>query len=261
MKTRVPSGRGGFTLIELIAVMGIIVALALVVVGSYSGMTRAIASGQASRQVRDTLLLARQTACVRGVRVYCYILSEEEYILCRKIGTSSGKDSSSTDDRFPEDDKGHVFPDAYTDLGSFINEVDAASETYSAANDGQNRDKSALTSDMLLFELSDSGTARYGKLRWVESDKDNGYGWNLFYAPVKGHEPKFDSGTDYGIGLYPIRVLPKGFSFSDDMIGKFVYFEPTGAANDNITITIAETAIDDADHRQTVTVEKNGRVE
>ena len=254
------SRRAAFTLIELIAVMGIIVALALVVVGGYSGMTRAIATGQATRQVRDALLLARQTACVRGVRVYCYFLSEEEYVLCRKIGTSSGQDRSSSDDRFPKGDSGHVFPDSYTDLSSFINEVDAASEAYSDDNDS-GYDKSALTSDLLLFQLSDSGEARYGKLRWVEADKDKGYGWNLFYAPVDGHEPNFKTNTDYGIALFPIRVLPKGFAFDEDMIGQFVYFEPTGTANKKTTITISESAIHDSDRQQKVVVESNGKVE
>ena len=148
---------GGFTLIELIAVMGIIIALSLVVAGGYSGMARAMAEGQGTRQVRDSLLLARQNACVNGSRTYVYILSEDEYVICRKIGTSSGTSGKASyqagkDPLFKQD--AYVFYDFYTDLSSFRNDVDRASEEAGLNDNDSNYQYSDLSSSMLLFDLS-----------------------------------------------------------------------------------------------------------
>ena len=269
MKTRHSQCRDGFTLIELIAVMGIIVALALLVVGGYSGMSRAIASGQASRQVAATLLLARQTACVNGVRVYLYILSEDEYVLCRKMGTSSGNGGKSSyqsgkDPYFKKD--AYVFFDYYTDLGSFVNEVDRDSESYAQEDNDTSFAKSGITSDMHIFDLSSKDEAKYATLRGVDSNKD-GVGWCLYFQPANGSSGTslFKEDADYGIELYPIRSLPKGFVFLEDEIGDFLYFEPTGSTGPGKgekKIIVAEAALKgDAQHQQTVKVSPTGKAD
>ena len=257
--------RSAFTLIELIAVMGIIVALSLIVVGGYGGMARSMASGQATRQLRDALLLARQTACVNGVRVYCYVLEENVYVLCRKIGTSSSENGATAhayqagdDYSFQKDTK--VFSDHYSDLGSFINEADREAEEYELENSGSFE----ASSDMYIFDLSSKTGAKYGILRGVVRNEDLGFGWNLHFQKVDGvDEPTFKKGADYGIALFPVRVLPKGFVFLDDEIGKFVYFEPTGAADGTLmNFVVAESALrNDNKHRHSVTVSTDGKVD
>ena len=266
------SPRAAFTLIELIAVMGIIVALALLVVGGYGGMSRAIASGQASRQVADTLLLARQTACVNGVRVYVYVLSEDEYVLCRKMGTSSGYGGAASyqrgqDPYFKKD--AYVFFDYYTDLASFVNEVDRESENESHDNTQSGYADKDLSSNIHIFDLSARSEARYARLRGVDTNRD-GVGWCIYFQPMTGGSASsyFTADSDYGISLYPIRSLPKGFVFLDDEIGGFLYFEPTGKADGTLEagasfgIVVAEAALKgDAKHRQTVKVSSSGKVE
>lgn len=266
--------RAAFTLIELIAVMGIIVALALLVVGGYSGMSRAIAAGQGSRQVADSLLLARQTACVNGVRVYCYILGEDEYILCRKMGTScsnpskasyqSGKDPAWMDETW-------VFFDYYTDLRNFLNDADVSSQQYALTNktSSSSTKTSSNASNTLLIDLTYSESAKepkYASLRGV-LENTAVVGWSLYFRPstddFSSGNKYFKTDHDYGIALSPIRYLPKGFVFLDEDVGKYLYFEATGSADGTLSeIVVAESALrNDPKHRQTVKVSSSGKVE
>ncbi len=245
-----------FTLIELVAVMGIIVALALLVVGGYSGMSRAIASGQGARQVQDTLLLARQTACVSGVRVYFYILDEEEYLLCRKMGTCSKNSDKPSKANHPYGDGVYALYDYYSDLGDFVNVADQeAAQQKSTSNEA----KKKMASSSILFELpnkNDSG-AKYATLLGVTN---NIPGWTVYYKKRgDGGDPAsmFKAGRNFGLALLPIRALPKGFVFPEDDVGKFLYFDPTGASGGKLEkILIQETNLSDADH--TWTIEVNG---
>jgi hypothetical protein len=249
--------------------MGIIVALAMVVMGGYSGIARAIASGQATRQLRDALLLARQNACVNGNRTYVYVLSEDEFVICRKIGTSSGtqgKSSYNSGDPMYKKDT-YIFNDYYTDLSSFVNEVDRGSESAGSENTSSSYAKADLSSDMLLFDLS-ATKAQYGILRGVES---NGHlGWSLFWKMQNGSTPPatyFKENHDYGIALFPVRSLPKGFVFDTEKktpVGTCIYFEPTGMVgpgNGNKTLVVCEAALrNDSDHQHKVTVEHSGKI-
>lgn len=266
-----PRGRSAFTLIELIAVMGIIVALALLVVGGYSGMSRAIAAGQGSRQVADSLLLARQTACVNGTRIYCYILDEDQYVLCRKMGTSCGNGGKSSyqkgsDPSFMDD--AYVFYDYYTDLGSFVNDADSAAQSYVLTNTTSSASSgTTFASNALLFDLTLSAKtheAKYGRLRGVRENTAV-VGWSLYFRPSTGNDASryFADGADYGIALFPIRALPKGFVFLEEDIGKYLYFEPTGLAGGELDeIVVAESALrNDPKHRQTVAISGEGKVE
>lgn len=263
-----PVNRKGFTLIELIAVMGIIVALALVVAGGYSGIARSIAEGQASRQVRDGLLLARQTACVNGSRVYLYILNEDEFVICRKIGISSGKletaSYNSGDPKFRKNSK--VFPDYFTDLSSFVNEIDLNAERsgYNASSGFKDSD---LSSSSYIFDLGEPGEEKpsigFGILRGVEMNEDLGFGWNV-YIDESIESKYFKENHEYGISLFPVRSLPKGFVFVDDP-GTFVFFEPTGVAGPGkgkLEIKVAEAALqNDPKHQRKVTVSHSGKIE
>lgn len=268
--TRHSSGlRGGFTLIELLAVMGIIVALSLVVAGGYSGISRAIARGQASRQVRDALLLARQTACVNGATVYFYVLSEDEFVICRKIGTSSKKTQGQASYQEGEDAKfkkgAYEFSDFYTDLSGFVNEIDRLSE---ASGMGAGSSQSVyygadMSGKAEIFDFS-SNEAKYGILRGVETI-ETGMGWNLYWVPAGGNAPSdiFAPGHDYGVALHPIRSLPKGYVFLDDP-GTCIYFEPTGTAGPGSgkqTLTMAEYALkNNPKHQHTVSVTRSGKI-
>ena len=86
---------GGFTLLELIAVMGIIVAMSLVIVGSYSGIMRAISATAGINSMRKIATLCRQHACIDGARTYFQITGVNTYVLFRKAGTISETSTSN----------------------------------------------------------------------------------------------------------------------------------------------------------------------
>jgi type II secretory pathway pseudopilin PulG len=250
-----------FTLIELVAVMGIIVALALLVVGGYSGMSRAIASGQGARQVQDTLLLARQTACVSGVRIYFYILDEEQYLLCRKMGTCSKNSDKPSSTDHPYGSDVYALYDYYTDLQGFVNLVDQQ-----AQQNMSNDLKKKMAYSSILFELpsgSENGNTepKYATLLGVTNSVP---GWRVYYKKRgDGGNPDqmFKEGKNFGLALLPIRSLPKGFAFPEDDIGKFLYFEPTGTNGGGLEeIQIQEVALPDKDHTQKVKIQ-GGKIE
>lgn len=263
---RASSGRSGFTLIELIAVMGIVIALALVVTSGYSGIARSIAQGQSTRQVRDSLLLARQTACVNGVEVYVYILDETQFIICRKIGTSSGSlgnasYQSGKDPLYHKDAK--VYCDYYTDLSSFVSEIDTGSESAGQSDSSSLYKDSDLSGSMDLYDLSANELCA-ATLRGVEYNKDLGFGWLLYCKPRKGESSIpgsfLDEGHDYGVPIHPIRALPKGYVFLNKA-GDFVSFSPTGEATPK-EIKVAEYAqMDSGKHQFKIQVLQSGKIE
>ena len=61
--------RRGFSLLELLAVMSIMAMLSTLAVTSYFGAIRGMASRGAKKHFQNTLLLARQRACIDGARV------------------------------------------------------------------------------------------------------------------------------------------------------------------------------------------------
>ncbi len=87
--------RSGFTLVELITVMGIMALLISVAVVQYANMTRGSAMKTAATHVRSALMLARQQAVMSGKKA-CFIYNSNAFTVCIQegVGTSGsvGKD-------------------------------------------------------------------------------------------------------------------------------------------------------------------------
>ena len=81
--------RSGFTILELIAVIGIIAVIGTAVIGGFSGMMKGVARRSAIDSVRRALNLARQEACVDGNDTYLYPVDVNRYAIVRKAGTIS----------------------------------------------------------------------------------------------------------------------------------------------------------------------------
>lgn len=123
MKTR-KAKRFGFTLMELLAVMSIMGLLTTLAVTSYFSAVNGMAKRSAVKHVVNALILARQRACMEGVRVSVIFFNELKtykrdadgklmttagneifnptFVVCRAIGRISYKDSSHIGDEFTD---------------------------------------------------------------------------------------------------------------------------------------------------------------
>lgn len=258
--------RAGFTLIELIAVMGIIITMSLIVINSYVGIARVTASRAGARQLYGDAILARQHACTDGKDTYLYILSSTEYVICRKIG-------SVTTDATPSSEGGgsgnYSFFDLWTDLGGYTNQF-----AYSQNDLDFNK---RLTLYDLTEDPPDDSHVNFAvvKLIYAGEYDDGGIAWIIVYgqdpsAYLEGKSADltklFKAEHEYGIGVYPRRKLPKGYEFvasGDD--ARYIKFTPTGASQDengpnsNISIEIVEKVKSQAGKKSRVQI-KDGKI-
>ena len=247
----------GFTLLELIAVMGIIVTLSFVVVGGYSGILRALAKNAGESSLRKMATLCRQHACIDGSRTYFWVTGIDTYVLCRKAGTISATSSSdrSGDDRPSYLPSGQYsawwIMDNFSDLGSSQESFDSASGDVDAATQKALADsiQDGTYKGLLLFDITKGEMAKVKYPPWY--DKRGDY-WIMGLVGLDGKVSSIPSGafkkvegkdTDYGWALYPEQQLPKGYAFVNDgsmyvidedtgefQSGKSFFFEPEGTA-------------------------------
>ena len=92
--------RSGFTILELIAVIGIIAVIGTAVIGGFSGMMKSVARRSAADSVRRALNLARQEACVDGNDTFLYPVDVNRYAIVRKAGTITNVGTGSRKVKF-----------------------------------------------------------------------------------------------------------------------------------------------------------------
>ena len=257
---------GGFTLLELIAVMGIIVAMSLVIVGSYSGIMRAISATAGINSMRKIATLCRQHACIDGARTYFQITGVNTYVLFRKAGTIS---ETSTSNRSGVDLPPYISSgscsgvwlyDLYADLGSAAESFDTSAKN-STTTDLAKVMATNGYDGALIINMENGAMAKIKYPPWYDSRDDK---WIM--GLDSKHASDFGSSGNneaddypYGWALYPDQQLPKGYVFDSTMYkldsdGDFVsgnnfYFEPDGRADSDaggLTITVKELGTDKA---------------
>ncbi len=219
--THRPRRRQGFTLIELIAVMGVILAISMIVVGSYIGITRAMAARAGISHLANAVRLTRQHACMDGQRTYLYVLDETRYVICRRAGVVTARGGAGAGGTW-------TFQDAYGDLSSFVNTL----------NENQR--------GLRIFDMSLTAGhppfARVVSVVWNEVQRV----WIVTFERDPEFPPPpgsiFQAGHVYGIELYTVRELPKGHRFREGSTRGYLYFEPTGASGGTLQkIELIET--------------------
>lgn len=95
-RTKRACGRPGFSLLELLAVMAIMSMLTTLAVSSYFAAIRGMTRRSAVKHFANTLILARQRACMEGAFVSVVIYNEitgvkdtditPSYVICKGIG-------------------------------------------------------------------------------------------------------------------------------------------------------------------------------
>lgn len=254
--------RRGFTLLELIAVMGIIVALSLVIVGGYSGMIRTISEKAGVNALRRGAMLARQHATIDGRDTYFFLTGWDTYILCRRAGTISARETRPLSGKerpiyMPPGQYGNVIwiYDQYSDLSSAMEFEDENALT----KEQQDEIKEGEYAGALIFDLKEKELSVIRYPPWYEYQTDR---WVM---GIDKKAKEFDAGNVYGWAVYPEQKLPKGYAFvksKDNFLeeGSF-YFKPDGTAesDDNmLNISIQELS---SGKLSTMKIQQNGTVE
>jgi len=241
-------GRAGFTLLELVAVIGIIALMSVVVVGGFNGILRAIADTSGADAMRRALMLARQQACVDGEDTYVWVTGMNTFAVVRKAGTVSAVSSGSRNPSYlqvggrEKSISAKYIEDEYADLASaeqgFV--IDDATES-ADIDEIVNKYKGIRVFDMSTAKMADVTVPP-----WFDGKKD---AWVFGIAKDAGG---FAVGADYGWLIYPEQTLPAGYVFADsyDSNGAFkenydtkVHFLADGTVDSPAAFPIYEVSV------------------
>jgi len=255
------SGRPGFSLLELLAVMAIMSMLTTLAVSSYFAAIRGMTRRSAVKHFANTLILARQRACMEGTRLSVVLFNEitgkdasdvtPSYVICKEIGRLTYKSNDRLVDEFTELDR--MF----------------GTTTYGDSYRGS----------IKLYNLTEGKW--WNVFPWVESyalpNRRSPYQptpapniWINAFAFEKNknvnnlNEASWEVGDSYGIEAAPVGTLPRNFQFDalNDNAGKIIMitFNPDGTAlfRPSGVVRIVETQ---QQKGSTVTVTSDGVIE
>ncbi len=272
---RTKRNRGGFSLIELLAVMAIVAMLSTLAVTSYFSAIRGMSSRTARDNFYNALVMARQRACIDGCRVSLIIFNEAaafdpsgtaisdlaaSFVVCRELGRFSFV-------------SGNFLFDEFSDLGSLFRKKQAGDSAGTSAG------------SVKLYNLSQGAWTLVGPyVDWktVGSSAELLYSGGSFSIKAHALERLTGSGTastgstnwktgdSYGVEITPIKSLPKGFVFdelnnnltSGDTLKdvRSVTFEPDGSTIRGATFTIRSQTRDPNVQGMRFTVSTQGNI-
>ena len=235
---------GGFSLLELLAVMSIMALLSTLAVTSYFGAVRGMSIRSAKRHFENALVQARQRACIDGARVSLIAFNEITafesnskeikemaacFVVCKEMGRISyvsgaylfdefselkqlfGTDSSSGSGDLSREGGIRLYnlnEGSWTLVRPFVEKRELGSQSRLLYSGG------TLTFEVYAFESTGVKSSNAGT------------SWEV--------------GDAYGIEVSPVQSLPKGFTFSG--LGsksvtdvKFVTFEADGTRRSGST--------------------------
>ena len=195
-RRRTRRARRGFTLMELLIVMAIMIVITTILVGGYFGMTRAASYHAAETGVFNLLQLARQRACMDGTKVFFMLLDSNTCVLVRGVGElGTGMQKSS------EGELRYHFYDYYADHHIITNEFSKL-RVWNMSNN-------LYGEDVQLSRSFNAGSrADFRPFYTVDAKLRSA-----------GEVNQWKKGDRYGFELFPRHVLPLGFLFSVNTIG------------------------------------------
>ena len=255
-------GQSGFTLLELVAVIGIIALMSVIVVGGFNGIMRAISDTSGSDAMRRALMLARQQACVDGEDTFVWVTDMDKFAVVRKAGTIS---SSTSGSRYPSylqvGDRTKAvtakwIEDEYADLTSATQSFVIDEDTTADSID----DIVKKYHGIKVFDMKAATMADITVAPWFDGKKD------VWVFGITNNASGFAAGSDYGWLIYPEQTLPAGYVFADsyDSSGNFnksynkmVHFLADGETEEAVDFPIYEVS---AKRTRTVKVDGQGKV-
>lgn len=197
--TQSRSSRGGFTLLELLAVMGIMLILATIAVTSYRSMVSGSGITASLAHLRQSLALARQQAIMQGKSAYMVFEQDTNkswYVTCMAEGTKNER------------------------LGAPQMLMDVYRSDWGQVN-----------VDSLLYNLSKE-KATYSKVAQApvyDSDKQA--------YQIVTEDSIWSAGCYYGWEISQRVMLPRGFKFADNP-PSVIRFKPDGTAVDHEGVSV-----------------------
>lgn len=281
--------RAGFTLLELVAVIGIIALMAAVVVAGFSGIMKAVSATSGTDAMRRALNLARQQACVDGEDTYVWVTDVNKFAVVRKAGTVSSSSSGTMDyqqqagqqtvsvsvqTKRKRKDNGTYenisirwIVDDFADLASAGQSfsIDPLGATDDPANsEAQLEDLVQNYSGIQVFDMVDATMADVEIPPWFSQEDD------AWVFGIDSRKSGFSQGHDYGWLIYPEQTLPGGYVFKgsystsgnnagdfDESYDKKVHFRSDGTVEEAVTLELYEVA---AKKTHKVVVDGSGKV-
>ena len=249
--------RAGFTLLELLVVITMMIFITTIAAMNYFGAMRAAGYTAVSNTVFNSLLMARQRACLDNKQVYLYLLDPTNYVMMEAFGTLAKVDNPDTSSNAPSGSQ--EFYDPYVDATAF-------------------------SANMTILDIDAPGT---GAIVWRATTSTfpaNNY-IDATGQPISpsipacslhvtnnptcpGNFANWKAGDRYGTPIFASQMLPKGFAFSNDTDPPvalpsqvMVLFQPDGTVdtvNNISSFRVFETLKPDAAHSIKFTISPTG---
>lgn len=271
--------KGGFTLLELLVVMGIMVVISTIMATSYFGAQRAASYTACATDVSNALTLARQRACMNGKITYVAFTNETDFIVVQPIGRMSTDVKTGRGGDFIDALKNtqvHYFYDGFTDLpeNRILDNRTVLCNLYNFTISYANIVTKYLDSDLEADKLYKDQTAS-AVLLFDGNDKVDSQGNSTQSAAqttyknwkkraVAGKTDK--EGDRYGVAVSKMERIPKGFKATFDGgesqgSNRFIVFNPDGSVRKKTVIHIRESIKENSDKNQVkITIETSGMI-
>ena len=250
----------GFSLMELLAVMAIMALLTTLAVTSYFGAVRGMTRRSAVKHFANTLILARQRACMENARISVVVFNEitglkdtdvtPSYVVCKELGRLS----------FIKSQNGVLnLVDEFTEIDKIFGQVNLG-YTYRGSIRLYNLAKGRWSTvypwvEQYPFKGGKGLTGHKsasGNPAMTAGEKSAGYTLNAFAFGVNttvknpnAADNLWEVRDPYGVEAAPAGSLPRNFLFNElktsvnDAIT--ITFTPDGRAAGAETIRIIET--------------------
>lgn len=264
----------GFTLLELLGVMGVIVVMSFFVVSGYKSIMQGVNDNTGVKGMRDAVQLARQHAMLDNSRTFFVVTSINSFVLCRDGGVITSFEQAQKNVPYLDNRSVEAFWasdewadwEALSDGFSSIYKRDVIEEMISNSS-------SSKYKGIIMYDLDEGKFARVA-IPPFKQDSTWYIGFNK--SDIKGD--MFKEGNSYGWMLYEERYLPKGYIFdskhykldSDGLFevgsGSVVCFNPDGSLDssydDELTIgEVDPTKPDSIKNKVSVSVDSDGSIE
>lgn len=201
----------GFTLLELLGVMGVIVVMSFFVVSGYKSIMQGINDTTGSKGLRDSVQLARQHAMLDNTRVFFFVTGINSFVMCREGGTITESGDGTVEVPYLEKSESAFW--VYDEWADWATMEDGFTAIY---NKDDIKDMVNSKSDatkykgITMYDMNEGRFARVVFPPFVDASKDL---WCIGFNEKDVSGDMFEVGSTYGWMLYEERFLPKGYIF------------------------------------------------